>query len=178
MVRTELHVQRGGVEKRLLAAPLSPMRVLLNFDACLLINSRMSVSVHHPLVSGKPCAMLSRRDPSYVEKLPFQVDIAKEECHSCEARGRIVWRALGCGDGGFYEGVLSKGRIIFLDLLNTYMKTGVQRQIFTIINDKDYYCSGSTTGTSHSNTICYKYTLSPWCCRRSPLTQMFTPVYP
>jgi len=82
----------------------------------------------------------------------------------------------------FYDGVFCKGGIISLDPLNTYMKIGVQGQIFTIINDEDYYYpdlmrgwivdgdyakdiayyTGSTTGTSRSNTICSKYTPITW----------------
>merc|ERR1719262_1176544 len=74
------------------------------------------------------------------------------------------------------------GGIISLDPLNTYMKIGVQGQVFTIVNDEKYYYpdlirgmivdgdygadiakyTGSTTGTSRSNEICSRYTPITW----------------
>jgi len=82
----------------------------------------------------------------------------------------------------FYDGVFCKPDIISLDPLNTFFKIGVQGQIFTIVNDEDYYYpdlargaitdgaywsdvakyTGSTTGTSRSNEICSKYTPITW----------------
>merc|ERR1712070_1020968 len=81
-----------------------------------------------------------------------------------------------------YDGVFCKGGIISLDPLNTYMKIGVQAQIYTIVNDEDYYYpdmirgmivdgefgedmayyTGSTTGTSRSNEVCSRYTPITW----------------
>merc|ERR1712176_995630 len=74
------------------------------------------------------------------------------------------------------------GGIISLDPLNTFMKIGVQSQVFTIVNDETYYYpdlmrgmivdgeygkdigkyTGSTTGTSRSNTVCSRYTPITW----------------
>jgi len=82
----------------------------------------------------------------------------------------------------FYDGVFCKGGIISLDPLNTYEKIGVQSQVYTIVNDENYYYpdmirgmivdgvfgqdiayyTGSTTGTSRSNTVCSKYTPITW----------------
>merc|ERR1712217_775302 len=82
----------------------------------------------------------------------------------------------------FYDGVFCNGGIISLDPLNTYMKIGVQGQVFTVINDERYYYpdlirgaivdgdfwgdvakyTGSTTGTSRSNEVCSRYTPITW----------------
>merc|ERR1712086_947362 len=39
----------------------------------------------------------------------------------------------------FYDGVFCKDDIITLDPLNTFTKIGVQSQVFTVVNDEDYY---------------------------------------
>jgi len=82
----------------------------------------------------------------------------------------------------FYDGVFCVGGIISLSPLNTYQKIGVQGQVFTIVNDENYYYpdlfrgmivegdygkdighyTGSTTGTSRNNTVCSKYTPITW----------------
>ena len=84
----------------------------------------------------------------------------------------------------FYDGVFCNDGIISLDPLNTYMKIGVQAQIFTIVNDEEFYYpnlfggmivdpdasmgveitkyTGSTTGTSRNNEICSRYTPITW----------------
>jgi len=84
----------------------------------------------------------------------------------------------------FYDGVFCKDNILSLDPVNTYEKIGVQGQIFTVINDEDYYYpnlfhgmivdegndigthmtkyTGSTTGTKRNNSICSKYTPITW----------------
>jgi len=85
----------------------------------------------------------------------------------------------------FYDGVFCKDGILSLAPLNTYLKIGVQSQTFTIVNDENYYYpdlirgmiveggiagygkdigayTGSTTGTSRSNTICSQYTPITW----------------
>merc|ERR1719284_618442 len=69
-----------------------------------------------------------------------------------------------------------------LDPLNTFQKIGVQSQVYTIVNDEDYYYpdlirgmivdgdfgkdiakyTGSTTGTSRNNEICSAYTPITW----------------
>lgn len=90
----------------------------------------------------------------------------------------------------FYDGVFCKDDIITLDPLNTFQKIGVQSQVFTVVNDEDYYYpdlirgmivepanndtpqgefgqnvakyTGSTTGTSRDNTLCSKFTPITW----------------
>lgn len=82
----------------------------------------------------------------------------------------------------FYDGVFCVCGIISLSPLNTFQKIGVQGQVFTIVNDENYYYpdlfrgmivegtfgqdiayyTGSTTGTSRNNTICSKYTPITW----------------
>jgi len=84
----------------------------------------------------------------------------------------------------FYDGVFCMPNIISLDPLNTYMKIGVQAQVFTIVNDEAYYYpdlfrgmivdseremgtqitkyTGSTSGTTRDNDTCSKYTPVTW----------------
>ena len=82
----------------------------------------------------------------------------------------------------FYDGVFCTDGIISLKPLNTFQKIGVQAQVFTIVNDEDYYYpdlirgmivdgtrgqdiakyTGSTTGTSRSNEDCSQYTPITW----------------
>jgi len=78
----------------------------------------------------------------------------------------------------FYDGVFCHIK----KLVNTASQIGVQAQVFTIINDEKYYYpnlmrgmivdgdygnnithyTGSTTGTSRSNTVCSKYAPITW----------------
>jgi hypothetical protein len=102
----------------------------------------------------------------------------------------IHWPHSGAGACGtpyqyqtpFYDGVFCRDGILSLDPLNTYLKIGVQSQTFTIVNDENYYYpdlirgmivdgeygkdvgayTGSTTGTSRSNTICSRFTPITW----------------
>lgn len=82
----------------------------------------------------------------------------------------------------FYDGVFCRDGIISLDPLNTYQKIGVEGQVFTIINDEEYYYpdlmrgmivqgdygadiakyTGSTTGTSRDNEVCSWFTPITW----------------
>jgi hypothetical protein len=82
----------------------------------------------------------------------------------------------------FYDGVFCVGGIISLSPLNTFTKIGVQGQIFTIVNDENYFYpnmfrgmivdgdmgadiakyTGSTTGTTRDNTVCSRYTPITW----------------
>jgi hypothetical protein len=82
----------------------------------------------------------------------------------------------------FYDGVFCVDGIVTLSPLTTYFTVGVQAQIFTIVNDEAFYYpdlikgmivdgamgtnvakyTGSTTGTSRSNTVCSKYTPITW----------------
>jgi hypothetical protein len=107
----------------------------------------------------------------------------------------VHWPHSAAGDCGtpnqyqtpFYDGVLchftaantaSNGAVA----ANLSIHVGVQAQVFTIINDEDYYYpdlmrgmiidgdygkdmahyTGSTTGTSRSNTVCSQYTPITW----------------
>jgi len=87
----------------------------------------------------------------------------------------------------FYDGVFCNDDAVALVLAGTIKMpdaVGVQAQVFTIVNDENYYYpdlikgmifdtakgmgqkitayTGSTTGTSRSNTICSKYTPITW----------------
>ena len=82
----------------------------------------------------------------------------------------------------FYDGVFCTDGIVSLSPLNTYQKIGVQSQVFTIVNDEEYYhhnllagaivesgmwsdvakYTGSTTGTSRDNEMCSRYTPITW----------------
>merc|ERR1719215_1493037 len=82
----------------------------------------------------------------------------------------------------FYDGIFCMDGIIMLSPLNTFTKIGVQSQVFTIVNDENYYYpnlmrgmivdgeygmdvgkyTGSTTGTTRDNTICSRYTPITW----------------
>jgi len=82
----------------------------------------------------------------------------------------------------FYDGVFCVDGILSLSPLNTFQKIGVQAQIFTIINDENYFYpdlirgmivdgemgtdvakyTGSTTGTTRDNKICSRYTPITW----------------
>ena len=80
----------------------------------------------------------------------------------------------------FYDGVFCNTHL--LDVTNIPAQIGVQAQVFTIVNDEDYYYpdlikgmiidgeigtdkayyTGSTTGTSRDNEICSSYTPITW----------------
>merc|ERR1712107_68246 len=87
----------------------------------------------------------------------------------------------------FYDGVFCVDGIITLSpVLNVMHKVGVQAQVFTIVNDEEYYYAdlmrgmikgnfsgdqfgqdmakytGSTTGTSRNDDICSKFTPITW----------------
>jgi len=82
----------------------------------------------------------------------------------------------------FYDGVFCNEGMITIAPLNTYKKIGVQAQIFTVVNDEDYYngdlingmivdgdkgadmaiYTGSTTGTSRDNEVCSRFTPITW----------------
>ena len=79
-------------------------------------------------------------------------------------------------------GVFCRDGIISLDPLNTYQKIGVQAQVYTIINDDNYYYpdlirgmivdgemgkdlsiyTGSTTGETRDDEVCSRYTPITW----------------
>jgi len=78
----------------------------------------------------------------------------------------------------FYDGVFCKDNV----LVDTAAQIGVQSQVFTVVNDEDYYYpdlmrgmivdgdyganitkyTGSTTGTSRNNEVCSQYTPITW----------------
>jgi len=87
----------------------------------------------------------------------------------------------------FYDGVFCRDDIVNYALdqtndINTWDAIGVQAQVFTIVNDEDYFYpdmmrgmivdgdfgsdighyTGSTTGTSRSNTMCSAFTPITW----------------
>jgi hypothetical protein len=82
----------------------------------------------------------------------------------------------------FYDGVFCRDGIISLNPVNVHEKVGVQAQVYTIVNDESYYYpdmmrgmivdgdygkdvakyTGSTTGTSRSNTVCSWFTPITW----------------
>jgi len=82
----------------------------------------------------------------------------------------------------FYDGVFCVDGIITHKPLNTFEKAGVQAQVFTVVNDENYYYpdlmrgmlvdgllgadvasyTGSTTGTKRDNTGCSEYTPITW----------------
>jgi len=88
----------------------------------------------------------------------------------------------------FYDGVFCRGIKSetnpegVIDLTTTYSQIGVQAQVFTIVNDEEYYYpdlfrgmivdgemgqdmhyyTGSTTGTSRNNANCSSYTPITW----------------
>lgn len=86
----------------------------------------------------------------------------------------------------FYDGVLCNAGNL-RDDLGLWEQVGVQAQVYTIVNDEEYfypdlisgmivdgdfgkdiaYYTGSTTGTSRDNTICSQYTPITWQVDRS-----------
>jgi hypothetical protein len=135
---------------------------------------------------GFQCKFYDPNDPKFTTEYDWMHCI---DAHVGETY-EVHWPHSGAGACGtpfqyhypFYDGVFCKPDIISLDPLNTFFKIGVQGQIFTIVNDEDYYYpdlargaitdgpywsdvakyTGSTTGTSRSNEICSKYTPITW----------------
>jgi hypothetical protein len=92
--------------------------------------------------------------------------------------------ALGaCGTVNQYQSPFYDGVFCFLTKLkSTNLQIGVQAQVFTIVNDENYYYpnlmrgmiidgdygtnithyTGSTTGTSRDNVVCSKYAPITW----------------
>jgi len=135
---------------------------------------------------GFRCHHYNPNDPRFTTEYAWQhcIDMKVGETYE------VHWPHSAAGACGtpyqyntpFYDGVFCKGGIIALDPLNTWQKIGVQAQIFTIINDEDYFYpnlfngaivdgdfwkdvgkyTGSTTGTTRNNQICSKYTPITW----------------
>lgn len=135
---------------------------------------------------GFQCSLYDDQDTKFTKEFDWQHCIDMEVGQTYE----VHWPHSAAGACGtpnqyqtpFYDGVFCNGGIISLDPLNTYQKIGVQAQVFTIVNDEEYYYpdlmrgmivdaekgtsvtkyTGSTTGTSRNNTICSRYTPITW----------------
>jgi len=148
---------------------------------------RMTAAAGHGPRLGFQCSHYDSSDPKFTT--PFNwvhCDQTMEVGQTYE----IHWPHSAAGACGtehqyqspFYDGVFCRSGIITIAPLNTYEKIGVQAQIFTIVNDEDYYYpnlidgartggdfwsdvamyTGSTTGTSRDNTMCSRYTPITW----------------
>lgn len=135
---------------------------------------------------GFRCHYYDENDPKFTTEYDWQYC---EGMHVGETY-EVHWPHSAAGACGtkwqyqtpFYDGVFCTDGIVSLDPLNTYEMIGVQGQIFTIINDEDYYrdglingmvvdgdfgaditaYTGSTTGTTRDNVVCSKYTPITW----------------
>ena len=137
---------------------------------------------------GSQCHHYDENDVTFTTEYDWKF------CHDMEVGQtyEVHWPQSAAGACGtvdqyqspFYDGVFCNDGIITLNPLNTYTKIGVQAQVFTIVNDENYYYpnlfngmlvddnvgmgkeitkyTGSTTGTSVNNTICSKYTPITW----------------
>jgi len=147
---------------------------------------RLAAAGAPPARLGFRCRKYDENDPKFTTEYNWKycVDMKVGETYE------VHWPHSAAGACGtpyqyqtpFYDGVFCMGGIISLDPLNTYQKIGVQAQIFTIVNDEDYYYpnlfngmivdgdygkdmgkyTGSTTGTSRSNQVCSRYTPITW----------------
>jgi len=139
-----------------------------------------------PVRQGFSCRLYDSNDPKFTTEYDWKhckdtyVGMTYEVHwpHSAAGACNTKWQY----QTPFYDGVFCKDGIISLDPLNTYDTIGVQAQVFTIVNDESYYFpdlisgmivngsygddmayyTGSTTGTSRSNTICSRYTPITW----------------
>lgn len=139
-----------------------------------------------PIRTGFRCHKYNADDPKFTKNYSWQhcVDMDVGETyevhwpHSAAGKCSTPWQY----QTPFYDGVFCVGGIISLDPLNTYQKIGVQAQIFTIVNDENYYYpdlmrgmivngkygedmayyTGSTTGTTRSNEVCSRFTPITW----------------
>jgi len=173
------HYSEGEYDVELLAAPMSkaPDQPTSDADFSLL---------QGPVRQGFQCRSYNSTDPTFTTEYAWKYckDTYVGETyevhwpHSAAGACDTKWQY----QSPFYDGVFCRDGIIFLDPLNTYEKIGVQAQVFTIVNDEDYYVpdlfkgmivngnygsdiayyTGSTTGTSRSNTICSRYTPITW----------------
>lgn len=135
---------------------------------------------------GFQCHHYDDTDPKFTTEYKWQHCIGMRVGETYE----VHWPHSAAGACGtphqyqtpFYDGVFCRDGIVSLDPLNTFEKIGVQSQIYTIVNDEDYYYpdmmrgmivdghygedvakyTGSTTGTSRDNEICSRYTPITW----------------
>lgn len=155
---------------------------------CDVAPRRLNDEVHevHEVRQGFRCHRYNENDAKFTTAYNWQ------HCKSMKVGEtyEIHWPHSAAGACGtpyqyqtpFYDGVFCKDNIIHLDPLNTYMKIGVQAQVFTIVNDESYYYpdlmrgmivdgeygkdigkyTGSTTGTKRNNEICSRFTPITW----------------
>ena len=137
---------------------------------------------------GSRCHKFDETDPKFTTPFEWKHCLNMQVGETYE----VHWPHSAAGDCGtvhqyqtpFYDGVFCNDGIISLDPLNTYLKIGVQAQVFTIVNDEDYYYpnlfkgmivdpplgigteitkyTGSTTGQTRSNIVCSRYTPITW----------------
>lgn len=137
---------------------------------------------------GHTCHHFDAADDKFTKPYDWQY------CHDMEVGQtyEIHWPHSAAGACGtvhqyqypFYDGVFCNPGIISLDPLNTFEKIGVHGQVFTIVNDEEYFYpnlirgmvvdaeremgthvtkyTGSTTGTSRDNDVCSKFTPITW----------------
>jgi len=135
---------------------------------------------------GHQCKKYDSKDPKFTTKYAWK---HCKEMHVGQTY-EVHWPHSASGACGtpnqyqtpFYDGVFCTDGIISLSPLNTFQKIGVQSQVYTIVNDEDYYYpdmirgmivdgtmgqdiakyTGSTTGTSRDNKVCSRYTPITW----------------
>jgi hypothetical protein len=142
---------------------------------------------HRRLAAGKVrlglrCHKYDSTNPKFTQPYSWQHCVGMKVGETYE----VHWphSALGaCGTVNQYQSPFYDGVFCFLTKLkSTNLQIGVQAQVFTIVNDENYYYpnlmrgmiidgdygtnithyTGSTTGTSRSNTICSKYAPITW----------------
>lgn len=131
---------------------------------------------------GFQCHLYNADDSKFTRRYYF------EHCEDMEVGQtyEVHWPHSAAGACGtpnqyqtpFYDGVFCRDGII----TSTAQQIGVQAQVFTVVNDENYYYpnlmrgmivegdygaeitkyTGSTTGTSRDNTLCSKYTPITW----------------
>eukprot|EP00547_Thalassionema_nitzschioides_P013805 CAMPEP_0194248298 /NCGR_PEP_ID=MMETSP0158-20130606/18032_1 /TAXON_ID=33649 /ORGANISM="Thalassionema nitzschioides, Strain L26-B" /LENGTH=369 /DNA_ID=CAMNT_0038984563 /DNA_START=19 /DNA_END=1128 /DNA_ORIENTATION=- len=134
---------------------------------------------------GYQCHHYDESDPIYTTPYNWQHCVDMEVGQTYE----VHWPHSSVGACGtpnqyqspFYDGVLCNAGNLSPDL-GLHEEVGVQAQIFTIVNDEDYfypdlisgmvvdgemgsdmaYYTGSTTGTGRNNEICSQYTPITW----------------
>mmetsp|Transcript_69935 Transcript_69935/g.138602 ORF Transcript_69935/g.138602 Transcript_69935/m.138602 type:complete len:362 (-) Transcript_69935:237-1322(-) len=96
--------------------------------------------------------------------------------HSAAGACGTAWQY----QSNFYDGIFCVDGILSVAPLNFHQKIGFQAQVFTIVNDEQFYrpdlfsgmiayegmsvakYTGSTSGASRSNTVCSRYTPISW----------------
>merc|ERR1719203_2040657 len=136
---------------------------------------------------GYQCNHYDESDPKFTTEYEWEHCVDMEVGETYE----IHWPHSAAGACGtpwqyqtpFYNGVFCTDGVISISPLNTYSTIGVQGQVFTIVNDEEYYYddlfsgmivdgeekgtdmayyTGSTTGTSRDNEICSNWAPITW----------------